>query len=569
MAPDDGIARKTPPLTIREQAEHVLRLAPAERLKFLIEAPKPLPLVRALPDGDFYLTVREVGPDDAGPLLQLASAPQLTHLLDLEGWRGDRFDPLRCGAWVALLAETGEPTLKRFVRNADDETLVLLFRDWAHVRPLEIDHEEPTRGHGVSDAGDERGFISPDGGHLFAPERPEHVLAVRRLAETLYLDDQPRYAGLIRTALFDLPSEVEESALRWRLSRLEEHGYPPLEEATQIYEPPAGAHTPPPAPAPPSDDGLAASHAALRVLGPRGLIATGVDALPPEARERVLFGLSSLANRVLVADAADAGSIDAHRRVLERAASYVSLALEARGAHDGAHAAPILAEVFAVDLFREGYQQAAALRLRARQVLATGWGGGHAHALDLLDGPLRARVSALLQPRPLYVETAEDGASHPRDFRRVAEIEETRLTLDLADSLAKILLAGTGTSAASILDEERHPFEERARFSTLLLTMLAWHAARGALRIERLPQDVIADFLRTTASRRTASPEAATRAMEKLLDAVAPQAAPDRRVAASLRLFAATCLDRLAADCGGLVPGTPVTPRVVGCVRIA
>ena len=57
--------------------------------------------------------------------------------------------------------------------------------------------------------------------------------------------------------------------------------------------------------------------------------------------------------------------------------------------------------------------------------------------------------------------------------------------------------------------------------------------------------------------------------MEKLLDAVAPQAAPDRRVAASLRLFAATCLDRLAADCGGLVPGTPVTPRVVGCLRIA
>ena len=57
--------------------------------------------------------------------------------------------------------------------------------------------------------------------------------------------------------------------------------------------------------------------------------------------------------------------------------------------------------------------------------------------------------------------------------------------------------------------------------------------------------------------------------MEKLLDAVAPKAAPDRRVAASLRLFAATCLDRLAADCGGLVPGTPVTPRVVGCLRIA
>ena len=59
---------------IRQQAERVLGLPAEERARFLLEAPKPMALVRALPDGEFYLTVREVGPQGALPLLALASA---------------------------------------------------------------------------------------------------------------------------------------------------------------------------------------------------------------------------------------------------------------------------------------------------------------------------------------------------------------------------------------------------------------------------------------------------------------------------------------------------------------
>jgi hypothetical protein len=78
------------------------------------------------------------------------------------------------------------------------------------VSALEIDHEEPTRGHGITEVGDERGFISPDGANLFSPERTEHAPAVRHLAEMLYHEDRSRYLGIIRSALFELPSEVEE-----------------------------------------------------------------------------------------------------------------------------------------------------------------------------------------------------------------------------------------------------------------------------------------------------------------------------------------------------------------------
>ncbi len=549
---------------LRQQAESLLRLPVVERARFLLEAEKPMALVRALPDGDFYLTVREVDPLDALPLLALASASQIAHLLDLESWRRDRFDPLRCGAWVALLVEAGESTIRRFARTIDDETMILLFRLWARVKPLDIDHEEPTKGHGMTELGDERGFVSPDGANMFSPERTEHATAARRLAEVLYLDDASHYLGIIRSALFELPSEVEETALRWRASRLEEHGYPTREEALAIYAAPeGGAVSPGPTLLPPQPEGeaLTAPRAALRVLDPGALIVSAVDALRADERERVLFGLTALANRVLVADGEDAGALESHARVVTRAGSYVGLALELRGARDPETASRILADNSVVELFREGYAQASALQARARLM---------AKAEDLIDAPLRSRVRALLLPRPLYVDLAEGEESvASRDFRTIGEIDATRLTLELCEALGATLLTRRGATAAAVLNDERRPFEDVPRFSTLLLTALAWHATRGEARIHRLPSDLVADFLRTTASRRTADPGAPARAMERLVETLAIEADLARRPAAALRAFGTTCLDRLAADCAGLDPGTPVTPREVGCLRLA
>jgi hypothetical protein len=323
-------------------------------------------------------------------------------------------------------------------------------------------------------------------------------------------------------------------------------------------------------PAAADEEALAAPRATLRVLGPTALIVHAVDAMSSADRERALFGLMALANRVLVADGGDAGSIETHALVMERAGAYVGIALEARGATDGAAVAPILAEVPVVELFREGYARAAALQSRARLMLKDGWGRGHAKAEELIDAPLRARVRAVLLPRPLFVTFAEGEESvAARDFRTLAEIEETRVTLELCEALGATLLTRRGVSVADILNDERRPFEDTPRFSTLLLTALAWHAARGELRLDRLPSDVVADFLRTTASRRTADPEAPARAMSRLVETLEAEAELQRRAAATLRAFGATCLDRLATDCATLDPGLPATPRVVGCLRLA
>jgi hypothetical protein len=236
----------------------------------------------------------------------------------------------------------------------------------------------------------------------------------------------------------------------------------------------------------------------------------------------------------------------------------------------GAAAAPVLSSVPPVELFREGYAKAVALQARARAMLTKGWGQGHDRAVELIDPPLRARVRALLLPRPLFVGLAGgEEAGDARDFRSMAEIGETAVTLELCEALGETLLARRKIDARSILDEAKRPFEELPRFSTLTLTALAWHAVRGEIRIDRLPAEVVADFLRTTASRRTADPGAAERAMDRLIEALERQAEIGSRPGATLRAFGASLLPRLAADCGGLDPGTPATPRVVGCLRLA
>ncbi|HKQ59885.1 MAG TPA: DUF6178 family protein, partial [Candidatus Polarisedimenticolaceae bacterium] len=232
--------RDAEPPELRREAERALRLPAAERLDLLLDSAQPMRLVRALPDSELYLMVRELGPVDALPLVALASAAQLQHLVDLESWRKDRFDPDRSGGWVALFLEAGEPALRRFLRAADDAFLALLLQRWVRIEPIEPEDSPSIHGVGESEAGTELGYMTPDGNYRFSPSVPEHAPAIRRLLQLFFTDQPERYRETLWSAQWELPAELEESELRWRQSRLEERGYPPWEEALAVYAAPAG-----------------------------------------------------------------------------------------------------------------------------------------------------------------------------------------------------------------------------------------------------------------------------------------------------------------------------------------
>lgn len=531
-------------LPLRLQAELALRLPARERLELLLHAPKPAALVRALPDSEFYLTVREIGAEDALPLLSLGSPPQLVHLFDLESWRKDRFDAERAGAWAALLFEAGQDALLRWLRAADDEFLALLFQKWARARPVEAEEARDPGEAGETEAS----LLSPDGFFRFDPAPAAHAPAVRGLAETFFGEAPARYLGILRAAQLELPSEIEEQEYRWRWSRLEEHGFPPQEEAFTIYAPPAGTRIHPQPLAPLEPDSVAVARAPLRLLSGRSLIAGAAELLPAASRDRLLHEVASVANHVLVADALDLGDPEAHRAALARAASYIGLALLARGARDEEAAARALEEIPAIELFREGYAVAARLAERAHRLAREGWVAVHPRAVELLDPPLRLRLRGLLEPRPLYFDArATDPKEAFRDFRTPEEIEETNIALETADCAGEVLLRRMGVDVGALLRLEGGAEPRPPRLGAVLLTVMVWNAVTGDRRFEPLPPSVASEFIRSATG-----PEAAVtaeRALEDLLRGLAGDLHLAEREVAILRGLGRACLAALREEC--------------------
>ena len=545
-------------LALRDQLELALRTPAPDRLDLLLHAPSPMKLARMLPDFEAYLTVREVGPHDALPLLSLASASQITHLLDLEGWRGDRFDADRAGAWAALLLEAGEPTLVRFLRSADDEMLTLLLARWACVEPIPIEDTPSIHGTGETEAGTDRGFVTPDGHHRFRPTISEHAPAIRRIAEVFFRLDPERYWRLIWATQSEVAAELEEEALRWRQRRLEEHGFPDREEALSIYAPPARRQEPAPAPPRAVEEGAVAPRTALRLLADRGPLAEALGAFAGAEREEMLFQLASVANHVLVADGADAGDPETHRASIAKAGAYVGIALAARGASTPEGAADALRRATVKELFREGYARAAELQRRALSLVRHGWASGHPRALELLDVPIRPRVLGLLGARPAYFDPSPaTGGRDYREFRSQEEIEETRIALEMAETLGTVFVEALRLDVESALRHDAGRRPEPPRFSALLLTALAWHAERGELRGSPLPRDAAAAFLAGGATRD---------ALEAFVGRVSESAGLDPRRTAALLAFGRACLDRLGEECGSLAPGRLPDPRFVSCL---
>jgi hypothetical protein len=539
-APDE-LAARIERLTLGEKVELALRVPPARRLDLLLHARRPREVVRALPDAELYLTLREVGPSDATPLLALASTEQLLHVLDLESWRGDRFDADRAGAWLALVLEADERAVARLLHTLDEELLALVLQGWIRIGAIENEDGMATPG-GPGETGDERGHVTPDGHYRFSPSIHEHTPAMLRILQLLFIDDPARYDRLLWQALWETSSELEEQALHWRQSRLEEHGYPTHDDALSIYAPPAGQ---PVVETPPAPGSSSVPVAILRAQGARPLLVPAVDRLESDARDRVLFEFVALANRVLVAENGDAGDPAAHKAALETAAGYVTIALEARDAGEPTRAASILSHASTIELFREGYARAAELGGRARALVRTGW-------IRLLDPPLRETIDHLLEPRPK--------AARGTPFASLAEIEQARAALEMAEVVGRSLLEGVGFDVRRLLPD--HPL------SAALLTLLAWHATRQKLATDPLPPDVAADFLRTIASRRTAAPDAGARALDRLVQRLSHEQRLGAREIAVLQAFGRFASERLADECGDLDPGVPLDRRSVSCLLL-
>jgi hypothetical protein len=427
----EGKEKALAPEVLRQARAALAKARGRRRLDVVLDAKSPQALVRALPADEVYLTIREVGLGDAVPLVQLASPEQFKVFLDLAAWSSGVFDPRKALPWLraaragAHLEPKAEARWARKLAALDPEVLYLVLRDAVRLHDLEDDPDP--------EFASDHFMRTPEGKYVveFTVEGVEYV-AVRGLLDDLYAEDPFKATRMLSAIRYEMPSELEETALRWRTGRLADLGWPSLEEALSWFARPPRTPAQPPAP-PERPAGFV-----LATLARGTLLDRGVALLSEDERGSVEAQIVSAANAVLVADAIDPGDLDAVRGGFESARAYLELGLERLAGADEARAAEVLGATPVKRIFQEGFGRVLELSWRAQKLLARLPEGAR------LGSPLDEALAALAARRPRYFPgletptsawgTVEAAAQEPRHFRSAEELARADEALLLAEA---------------------------------------------------------------------------------------------------------------------------------------
>ncbi|MEN8181100.1 MAG: DUF6178 family protein [Myxococcota bacterium] len=336
--------------SLERQVELVCETPVRLRARIFDLLPEPEKVIPELPEAELCFSAKAVGLEDAGWMLEHATPEQLVTAVDLDAWRGTVADLASFGGWMAALADAGRETLARAARAMDPELLVLSLKHRLEVwlKPSGDDWQPPP------------GARTLDGQFYFRARAEGDDLAdLVELLSELFQSDYWLYFRLLQGTIWELPSETEEWALRWRNGRLEDLGFPSWDEAMRIYgyvRPDERARLGA------SGSGIDIGAWRLPVWLPglpagaeaRHSIFRTIAKLPDEERRACFYAFVALANRVAVADRMPLSDAESTPAAIDKAAFVVSRGLDYVASENGLDPAKVLRRVSLVRLFRVG-----------------------------------------------------------------------------------------------------------------------------------------------------------------------------------------------------------------------
>jgi len=420
----------------KDEISSILELRGKERMEAILSNDNAMQIVHSLPEEEVYFTIKEIGEQDALPLISLMSPEQYQYLLDLELWKGYELKSEKVQHWLPILLSCEEEAITRWLKTIDLDTLILLLKKniRIHIKnadePLDFNNEENYP-------------FTLDGTYYIEVLNPNFREHIERLLTYISTLDFNFYLRLLDQVYWEIGAELEERAFRFREARLADKGFPTLDEALSLYQ----------------------------YLNPKRLkwmleekkiypVDIPEESLPPNfpmllKEQRMFFSiclseledrslldrikteLTYMANQALVIDQPENIDITVLQECLKKVGGYLSIGLEIMSGGNLLQAKKYLSEIPLKFLFQIGFGSALELKWKAEKIWKKGWYSNKGLPLSFLGYPWEERMEGLLMKRPLfYSEIPGEGF---RDFRTLDEIRKVDHELKIIEFLSKIL----------------------------------------------------------------------------------------------------------------------------------
>jgi Family of unknown function (DUF6178) len=560
-------------LPLAEQLSWVLLHSGQFRQDLILSSDLARQLVSMLPDQEVYLTVKEIGLEDALPIVALMTNEQLQYLNDLEVWHKERFETHPFLNLLQMIHQSGEDRMAEWLDTVDPELLVLLLKDCGSVTKFDLTKDP------VEDT-DEETLITYDGYYRYHPKRQEFGPLLDPVLRILKARNPERFGMVMESAYRDVPSEVEAEASRFRSSRLSEKGIPDFEEACEIYRPLTDEQFHELAARPPTGMQLSEETPPLypvRWLPPdsifREVLATLGD--HPET-DRIRMELAGLGNKVLVAEGMEVTGVEPLKDSLKKVAGTLTLALEYLACSDREQAASWLTRAWLHHLFRLGWSQVQKLADRARRLRNRTGFAWIDRFHSLADTLLEETFKGLLKPRPSFFEgTTEEGLAVFRDFAGIEDLRITSERVTAAEAMADLFERHLRLSPERIkqtcLEAGLGDRLDTVKWSQALCSLWVIRALTGQPEFRPLLAEEVQEFLKTgftgvpgTLARRL-DPAFVDSLVRWVLDRTGPQEEAAQRI---VEEWIGSGARRIEEELGGLDPAHRIDSRFVQCLCV-
>ena len=422
---------------LTETRQRVLSMPAEQAMATILDHPQPAALVHSFPEEDLHFLIHDIGPDNALPLIALASNRQWEFLLDMETWNKDQVNYQLATAWLHLLLRADPDRLVKWCFDEKLEFLELvLFRN-IELRVRESDQD-------ASDFGD--GFFTDDDTYYvqfvdYPVATPQEETAKARrdemlsqLLRHLSIFDHPRYQGLLMEAMSVIPTETEEELFRLRNVRLGEKGFLPFHEAIGVYQPLrpgdlAARGKKAIRPQSPDDPRFPVPQFAASFLDGDNLFVRALKGVSEShVIQQLQTELAGLCNQVISADKEIIRGRGQLKALVSKVSGYLSIGLvlmtESTVGNREPEASALLQRHLLADIFRTGFASALQLKWQATRWRKDSWCQSQQVDLTFWDEAWLGLLGGLLIDRPQFYDPSKAGSNY-RDFQTREEIEAT------------------------------------------------------------------------------------------------------------------------------------------------